>query len=153
MNVRLLGALVAATVFVVSLAHAQTNQPPSGQTSSAQTNQPPQNFKYAATQLREILQAQQAQADRQQPQNAGRKLGRGIANLLFGIVEVPNQITQTTADRGGAAGSTFGVGKGIMRWIARELCGVYEIVTFPIPAPRGYRPILRPEWPGEDYEP
>jgi putative exosortase-associated protein (TIGR04073 family) len=153
MNMRLLGALVAATVIPVSLAHAQTNQPPGWETSSAQTNQPPQQFKYAATQLREQAYAQQQAQTYQQPQNAGRKLGRGVANLLFGIVEVPNQITQTTNARGGAAGSTFGVGKGLMRWVGRELTGVYEIVTFPIPAPRGYKPIMMPEWPNEDYEP
>ena len=126
MKARFLGALVAATVFAVSLAHAQTNQPPRSPTSSTQ---PPSG------------------------QNAGRKLGRGIANVLFGIVEVPNQITQTTSERGGAAGSTFGVGKGLMRWIGRELVGVYEIVTFPLPLPRGYKPIMKPEWPNEDYEP
>ena len=140
MNVRLFGAVVAATVFTVSLAHAQTNQPP-------------QQFKYAATQLKELKAAQDAADQRAAPQNAGRKLGRGIANLLFGIVEVPNQVTQTSADRGGAAGTTFGVGKGIMRWIGRELVGAYEIVTFPFPMPSGYKPIIRPEWPNEDYEP
>ena len=40
-----------------------------------------------------------------------------------------------------------------MRWIGRELVGVYEIVTFPLPLPRGYKPIMKPEWPNEDYEP
>ena len=45
-------------------------------------------------------------------QNALRKLCRGFANVLFGIVEVPNQITKTTAAHGGGAGVTYGVGKG-----------------------------------------
>ena len=138
MKFRLLGALAAATVFMVSVTNAETNQPP-------------QEFKYAATQLKEMKRAQEGMST--SPQNAGRKLGRGIANVLFGVVEVPNQITQTTYDRGGAAGTTFGLGKGVLRWIGRELTGVYEIVTFPIPFPRGYKPIMRPEWPNEDYEP
>jgi putative exosortase-associated protein (TIGR04073 family) len=85
--------------------------------------------------------------------NALRKLGRGCANLLFGIVEVPNQITKATSEEGGAAGVTYGIGKGLVRWVGRELVGVYEIVTFPVPAPRGYRPVMEPEWPNEDYEP
>jgi putative exosortase-associated protein (TIGR04073 family) len=85
--------------------------------------------------------------------NALRKLGRGVSNILFGVVEVPNQITKTTADHGGAAGATYGVGKGLVRWIGRELVGVYEIVTFPIPFPRGYKPVMKPEFPNEDYEP
>ena len=137
MKFRLLGALAATTVFICSLSHAQTNQPPSGKT-SAQTvsgRRAPSTDPYRS------------------PQNAGRKLGRGIANVLFGIVEVPNQVTQTTYDRGGAAGTTFGVGKGVMRWIGRELTGVYEIVTFPVPLPHGYKPIMKPEWPNENYEP
>jgi len=147
MKARFLGALVATTVFAVSLAHAQTNQPPSDQTSSGQSpsaqtsSQPLSTHKAGESQTH------------QEPQNAGRKLGRGIANVLFGIVEVPNQITQTTSERGGAAGWSFGIGKGLMRWIGRELVGVYEIVTFPLPLPRGYKPIMKPEWPNEDYEP
>ena len=86
-------------------------------------------------------------------QNALRKFGRGFANLLFGIVEVPNQITKVTSEQGGGAGATYGVGKGIYRWFGRELTGVYDIVTFPIPIPKGYKPIMHPEFPVEDYEP
>ncbi len=85
--------------------------------------------------------------------NALRKLGRGCANLLFGIVEVPNQITKASSEQGGAGGVTYGVGKGLVRWVARELVGVYEIVTFPFPLPSGYQPVMEPEWPNEDYEP
>lgn len=86
-------------------------------------------------------------------QNALRKFGRGIANVLFGIVEVPNQITKVTSEQGGGAGATYGVGKGIYRWFGRELTGVYDIVTFPVPVPKGYKPIMHPEFPVEDYEP
>jgi putative exosortase-associated protein (TIGR04073 family) len=86
-------------------------------------------------------------------QNALRKLGRGFANILFGIVEVPNQITKTRSEHSDAAGVTYGVGKGIVRWFGRELTGVYEVVTFPVPLPHGYKPVMKPEFPNEDYEP
>jgi putative exosortase-associated protein (TIGR04073 family) len=86
-------------------------------------------------------------------QNALRKLGRGIANVLFGIVEMPNQVTKTTAQQGGGAGVTYGVGKGFVRWMGREFTGVYDVVTFPVPYPKGYKPIMKPEFPAEDYEP
>ena len=85
--------------------------------------------------------------------NALRKLGRGAANLLFGVVEVPNQYTKANAEHGGSAGFTYGIPKGIARWFGRELVGVYEIVTFPLPLPHGYKPIMKPEFPNEDYEP
>jgi putative exosortase-associated protein (TIGR04073 family) len=91
--------------------------------------------------------------DQPKGHNALRKLGRGFANVLFGVVEVPNQYTKANSEHGGAAGLTYGVPKGIVRWIGRELTGVYEIVTFPIPFPRGYKPIMKPEFPNEDYEP
>jgi putative exosortase-associated protein (TIGR04073 family) len=97
-----------------------------------------------------------AMADNDQPptkHNALRKLGRGFSNLLFGIVEVPNQFTKTNAEHGGAGGVTYGIGKGICRWFAREGVGVYEIVTFPVPYPHGYKPVMQPEWPNEEYEP
>ena len=86
-------------------------------------------------------------------QNALRKLGRGVANVLFGIVEVPNQITKVTSEHGGGAGATYGVGKGFVRWVGREFAGVYDVVTFPVPFPRGYKPVMKPEFPNEDYEP
>ena len=86
-------------------------------------------------------------------QNALRKLGRGIANVLFGIVEVPNQITKVAAEHGGGAAVTYGIGKGFYRWFGRELTGAYDVVTFPVPLPRGYKPIMQPEFPAEDYEP
>ena len=85
--------------------------------------------------------------------NALRKLGRGFANLLFGIVEIPNQYTKAVAEHGGAAGLTYGVPKGFVRWMGREFVGVYEIVTFPVPAPPGYKPVLKPEFPNEDFDP
>ena len=37
-------------------------------------------------------------------------------------------------------------------FVTRELVGVYEVVTFPAPVPRGYRPILSPEYPWELFE-
>ena len=85
--------------------------------------------------------------DPPQGHNAVRKLGRGFANLLFGVVELPNQYTKAQSEHGGAAGWTYGVPKGVVRWFGREIVGVFEIVTFPVPAPQGYKPIMKPEWP------
>ena len=85
--------------------------------------------------------------------NPLRKLGRGLSNLIFGIVEVPNQISGTTADKGGAAGVTYGAGKGLLRWVCREIVGVYEVVTFPLPMGTGYKGVMEPEFPTDDYEP
>lgn len=85
--------------------------------------------------------------------NPLRKLGRGFANVIFGFIEIPNQYTKAVSEHGGGAGIAYGIPKGFVRWIGRELTGVYEIVTFVIPAPKGYQPIMKPEFPNEDYEP
>ena len=85
--------------------------------------------------------------------NPLRKLGRGLSNLFFGVAEVPNQISGTIADKGGAAGATYGAGKGVVRWVCREFVGVYEIVTFPFPMGTGYKGVMKPEFPTDDYEP
>jgi putative exosortase-associated protein (TIGR04073 family) len=82
--------------------------------------------------------------------HAGRKLGRGFANVLFGVVEVPNQITRERSEHGGAAAVTYGLGKGVAFWFGRTLLGAYEIATFPIPP---YRPLVKPEFPIEQFEP
>jgi putative exosortase-associated protein (TIGR04073 family) len=97
--------------------------------------------------------ARAAEDDAPVGHNPVRKLGRGFANVLFGVVELPNQYTKANSEHGGAAGLTYGVPKGFVRWIGRELVGVYEIVTFPIPFPKGYKPIMKPEFPNEDFEP
>lgn len=99
------------------------------------------------------LTARADSEDMPKGQNALRKLGRGTANVLFGVVEVPNQVTKANSEHGGGAGFGYGIPKGLFRWVGRELVGVYEIVTFPVPLPRGYKPIMHPEWPNEDYEP
>src|SRR2546428_8873999 len=85
--------------------------------------------------------------------NALRKLGRGFSNLLFGVVEVPNQYTKAVSEHGGAAGITYGLPKGFVRWFMREGVGGYEIGTFPIPFPHGYKPVLQPGSPDADDEP
>lgn len=78
--------------------------------------------------------------------DAGRKLGRGLANTLFGIAEVPIQIQATLDQRGSGAAATYGVLKGIGRFLMREGVGIYEVLTFPIPFPKYYEPIIEPEY-------
>ena len=84
------------------------------------------------------------------------KLGRGIANVVFGVFELPMQWTAVTREEGGIAGLTKGTLKGICYVFARLGVGITDIVTFPFPLPDcpeypddagwGYGPILRPAW-------
>jgi putative exosortase-associated protein (TIGR04073 family) len=101
----------------------------------------------------QVSTAVAATEDAPRDHNPLRKLGRGFANIFFGVVEVPNQYTKAVSDHGGAAGVTYGLPKGFVRWICREFVGVYEVVTFAVPVPKGYKPVMKPEFPNEDYEP
>src|SRR4051812_26272829 len=82
-------------------------------------------------------------------QGPTRKLGRGIANIAFGAVEIiqtPNEINDR---EGNAAAWSYGFVRGFGRFFFRVGMGVYEVATFPFPTTRGsYRPPykLDPPW-------
>ena len=73
---------------------------------------------------------------------AFEKFGRGVANTLFGWTEIPLNIHKhyTPTDAGGSflTGTVYGVFKGLVR----TGVGVYEAVTFFLPYPEDYAPIL-----------
>ena len=75
-----------------------------------------------------------------------RKLGRGVANTLTGPLELPRNIVSVTEEEGYAAGLTYGILKGIAWSVLRTTVGIYETITFPIPLPSNYDPILEPEF-------
>lgn len=77
--------------------------------------------------------------------SAINQLGRGLSNVAFGIFEVPANIYATTENEGDAAGITTGVLTGLWRFGAREVVGVFEMVTFPA----GLQPIIKPAYPTE----
>jgi len=72
------------------------------------------------------------------------KLGRGFTNLLTGFLEIPTQMGRLGRDNDPTTAFFGGLFKGITFMILRELGGVYEIVTFPLPFPRGYEPLWEP---------
>jgi putative exosortase-associated protein (TIGR04073 family) len=84
-------------------------------------------------------------------QTAGRKAGRGFAAITTGFLEVPGNM-QREGERRGAGGVALGFAKGLGMLVPRTLVGVYEVTTAPIPAPAGYRPILRPEYPWDYFD-
>lgn len=75
-----------------------------------------------------------------------RKLSRGLVNTAFGWVEIPAEIfreAERSADVGGFMIAPF---KGLFKAIGRTVVGVYEVVTFIIPIPSRYRPLIEPEF-------
>ena len=81
--------------------------------------------------------------------NAGKgftKLARGGINLVTGWVEIPKRIHETSLQSGAAAGFTWGLLRGLGYGFIRTAAGVYELVTFPFPAPPDYEPVIQPEY-------
>lgn len=75
---------------------------------------------------------------------AVRKLGRGFVNVVTGWVEIPKRIDETSWDQGMAAGMTWGLLRGLGHGFIRTAAGAYEMVTFPVPAPPDYAPVIEP---------
>ncbi len=84
------------------------------------------------------------------------KLGRGLANVALGPLEIVFKTWDMTQKKGGVAGFFAGPFCGLAYFLAREVVGVIDIVTFPFPLPdcpdtpegfgSGYGPIMYPAW-------
>jgi len=79
-------------------------------------------------------------------QDAGKKLMRGLANIVTGWVELPKNIYDTSVEDNIFSGLTIGLAKGVGMTIVRTGAGIYETVTFPFPIPEDYAPVLEPEY-------
>lgn len=82
-----------------------------------------------------------AAADIQAPPGAQytsvRKLGRGISNILYGFMEIPEQIVRKNDSYGSKAGWSYGAVDGTNRAFRRLGYGFYELFTFAAPTYRG----------------
>jgi len=68
---------------------------------------------------------------------AERKLGRAISNILYGIVEIPEQMVRKSDQFGRKAGWSYGAVDGTSRALRRVGYGFYELFTFTCPTYRG----------------
>lgn len=83
------------------------------------------------------LQAHAAYGD-----NLLTKLSRGLCNIVTCPMEIIEQSKKVKDASGSLAGMTYGLGKGVVMTCVRGVIGAYEVVTFPIPYPNSYGPIL-----------
>jgi putative exosortase-associated protein (TIGR04073 family) len=70
-------------------------------------------------------------------QGPSRKLARGIANIAFGLTEIPFELILNNEAEGNATSVTYGGVRGVGRFLSRLGFGVYEVVTFPVPTHKG----------------
>ncbi|MBI4340825.1 MAG: exosortase system-associated protein, TIGR04073 family [Candidatus Omnitrophica bacterium] len=84
-----------------------------------------------------------------EPMDGGKgftKLTRGATNTVTGWVEIPKRIQETTQASGALAGFTWGLMRGFGYGFVRTAAGLYEVFTFPFPAPSGYTSVIQPEY-------
>lgn len=80
------------------------------------------------------------------PVQIGAKFVRGAANIATGWVEIPKQIYLVGKKEGWVQGAFRGPLEGFGMFIARTVAGAYEVLTFPIPLPADYQPMLLPDY-------
>ncbi|MGB2662222.1 MAG: exosortase system-associated protein, TIGR04073 family [Candidatus Omnitrophota bacterium] len=73
------------------------------------------------------------------------KLKRGATNLALSPLELPNAVWSDWEMGTAEAffeGATWGVLQGVFNIAKRAVVGTFEIITFPVPFPKDYKPIL-----------
>ncbi len=70
------------------------------------------------------------------------KLGRGVSNALFGWLEIPATMSERYEERNTGGSLLAGAAHGVVRGVVRTGVGVYEAVTFFLPYPKDFAPIL-----------
>lgn len=78
-----------------------------------------------------------------------RKAQRGFLNVALSPFEISNELSKEVRNDTVPPSWVAGLGRGMFYTVGRALVGVYEMVTFPLPWPDCYKPILQPEFPWE----
>ncbi|MEO0445967.1 MAG: exosortase system-associated protein, TIGR04073 family [Verrucomicrobiota bacterium] len=78
-----------------------------------------------------------------------RKLSRGLANVFYGVAEIPASFETTLKEEGGREAFSYGLINGIDRAGTRIAYGLFEVVNFRTPK---YKNSYRPFYDDIDYD-
>ncbi|MBI3306500.1 MAG: exosortase system-associated protein, TIGR04073 family [Candidatus Omnitrophica bacterium] len=81
-----------------------------------------------------------------------RKLQRGFLNIALSPIEIAHEMHNVKSDESFVPSWGPGLVKGVAYMGGRALAGVYDIFTFPIPAPGNYEPLVYPEFSWEHLD-
>ncbi len=84
--------------------------------------------------------------------NPASKLGRGITNVVLSPGEYFVQTAKLMETHDPLTAYFGGILQGTCKMVERIGGGIYEIVTFPIPIPKKYRPLMDPPTTAEALE-
>jgi len=75
------------------------------------------------------------------------KLGRGITNILTGWIELFTTTNKHFREHDNdVLQGICAIPEGMVRVVIRTSVGIYETLTFPIPIPENFEPIIEPEF-------
>jgi len=75
------------------------------------------------------------------------KLGRGLGNIFSGWAEIPKEIYERSRDSETLGRIVFTAPVvGFAKAVGRTAVGFFEVVTFFLPVPEDYGPIVEPEF-------
>jgi putative exosortase-associated protein (TIGR04073 family) len=72
-----------------------------------------------------------------------RKLSRALANIVYGVAEVPVQMVRSEHEGHNGEKASYGAVYGAGKTMARFGYGIYELITFPFPT---YKDTYRPPY-------
>jgi len=81
-----------------------------------------------------------------QSQKMFHKLGRGITNILTGWIEIPKNIAKEWRAIDPFSGFVVGTCEGVAWGLGRTAAGCYDTLTFFLPIPADYAPLMEPEF-------
>ena len=78
-----------------------------------------------------------------------RKLQRGFVNIALCPMDITTELAKEKSENSDLMLPSYvsGAFRGVAFAGGRALAGVYDIVTFPIPFPKEYAPLVQPEFP------
>lgn len=88
-------------------------------------------------------------AEMAEPGTPVRKLQRGFLNIALSPFELSHQFAIEKKTEKFPPSWLEAIGRGSCYMVGRAVVGVGEVVTFFVPAPANYGPILQPEFPWE----
>ena len=80
------------------------------------------------------------------PGTAERKLQRGFLNIALSPIDISHELSKEKRKDSFPPSWFAGLGRGGAFAFGRALAGVYEVVTFPLPLPGNYEPVVEPEF-------
>ncbi|MFA5167684.1 MAG: exosortase system-associated protein, TIGR04073 family [Candidatus Omnitrophota bacterium] len=75
-----------------------------------------------------------------------RKLQRGFLNVALSPIEISNELSKEVRNDTFPPSWVAGLGRGSIYTVGRALVGIYEMLTFLVPYPAHYKPVLFPEF-------